>query len=227
MNTNLADSLNSTIDQHVTGQRSGAVETHDLDSLCARLLAPRDVVEKLLGTGVLRSEGPVHGTDDTGIHAFNSDLLNEVRRAVLSAIVEKVVEESDGEPDQIKLAAGHALREHAKGFDKPKGAKKEFARFPSGLVQLSRLDGRFVAQEDEPGFIERTASTVGKVAAVGAAGYGAASYLRGRKLAPGGSLFDKLRAGNRANVATGRAVVGGLSAGAQRVADVLAGKIRR
>lgn len=223
----LADRLNSSIDQFVSGQRSNAVETHDFNSLCKRLLAPPDVVENLLRAGVLRAESPVHANDPDGLQAWNSDHLNEVRRAILEAITAQVIEESDGDPDEIPIAAGRALRQHVASFDKAKG-KTEFARFPAGIVQLSRgFDGRFgTQQEQEPGVIERAANAGAKVAAVGAAGYAGASYLRGYSLVPGGSVFEKLRAGSRANIATGRSVIGKIGQGAQRVADVLKPKIR-
>lgn len=94
-------------------------------------------------------------------HGFASDDLNEVRRAVLSAVVERTVEESDGEPNEIALAADQAIRSHAAGFDKKPGEKREFAAFPKGVVHFAR----YGAPEEEPGFAERAADTVGKAAA--------------------------------------------------------------
>lgn len=217
MSTDLASTLNAKIDQHVDGQRTGAVESHDLNSLCKRLLAPRDVVVKLLSAGVLRSEGPVHGRDDTGLMAFTSDSLNEVRRAVLYAIVEKVVEDSDG-IEGVDIAAGAALKEHVASFN---NQENEFAAFPKGLVQLAAYP--YSQDDEQPGALQQAATTAGKVAAVGALGYGAAALLRGRKLAPTGSIIDKLKAGALANNATGRLVAGRLGAGAAKVANVLKG----
>ncbi len=238
MNTNsTAEFLNQSIDRHAAGTPRGKVESHDLESLCARVLAPREVVEKLLAAGVLRAQSAVHANQENGLHTFLSDDLNEIRRSVLAAIVEKTVEESDGlEGSQVTLAASNALNEHVKGFVKKPGAKKEFSTaFPAGLVQLARYG------EEEPGFAER-AGTLGKVATVAGAGalaYGAAGYLRGRMSRPGiqlpgtqlpgarGAVADTL-AGIGANNADLRRVAGrvgtALRPGAAKVAAVLAGR---
>ena len=134
----LLASLSAAIDRHAAGQPVGKLESHDLQSLSRRILAPIDVTKKLLAAGVLGSQGPVHKGDDTGHHSFPSDQLNEIRRAVLVAIVEKIVEESDGAPEQVTMAAGDALRQHAASFVKKTGEKSEFCRFPVGTVQFSR-----------------------------------------------------------------------------------------
>ncbi len=221
MNTHpIADRLAAEIDRHAAGVPVGKLESHDLASLCRRVLLPRDAVEKLLSSGALRSEGLVHANDETGRHSFTSDNLNEVRRAALAALVERVVDESDGDPAQVSLAAGHALREHVASFRKP--APREFSRFPVGVVQFARFGER----EDEAGPVRRTAAAVGKAAAVGGLAYGAASFLRGRR--PGLNPLQALRAGHTANAADLKKIAQRagrtLSPGAARVAAALAGR---
>jgi hypothetical protein len=255
MNTNqtaesLSASLANAIDRHNTGQPVGKLESHDLQSLSRRILAPVDVTEKLLSAGVLQSQGPVHAGDDTGMHTFASDQLNAVRTAVLTAIVERVVEESDCVPEQIVMAAGDALRQHAANFEKKPGEKREFCRFPKGVVQLSgdvpnnavleRILKDHVVQfasygasEEEPGPFERIATNTAKVAGAGALAYGAAGYLRGRLNRPRiqlpgtqlpgakGVLADTL-AGVAANTADLRRVGGRIGAGITSGAETIA-----
>lgn len=220
MNTNsVASSLANAIDRHSAGQPVGKRESHDLNSLCRRLLAPRDVVEKLLASGVLRAEAPVHANDSTGLHSFRSDDLNTVRAAVLTAIVERTIDESDGDPEGMTLAATEALRTHAASFNK-KRTPREFCRFPTGLVQLSRY-----GEEEQPGFAERAVGTLGKAAAIAGAGalaYGGASYFRGR--APGLSPLAAMRAGHAANAADLKKGVTAIRGGAAKIADILAAR---
>lgn len=222
MNSNLANSLNKEIDRHAEGDPLGKLESHDMGSLSRRLLAPRAVVEKLLATGALRSEGPTYFNDPTGRHAFSSDSLNQVKRAVLFAVVEMTIEKSDS-ASLVAAATRRALSLHHSSFSKTSGNERPLlARFLAGLVQLSRYDGR----DDEPGLAERTA-TVGKVAAVGGLAYGAAALLRGRKLNPGAGVLNQVRQGGAANIATVRAIGSRLSAGAAKVAAVVRGQLRR
>jgi len=219
MTTETAENLIRSINRYAGEQPVGKLESHDLESLSSRILAPRDVVEKLLAEGVLRSEGPVHAGDETGLHSFKSDDLNEIRRAVLSAIACMAASESTGDHGETSLAAGLALRNHVDSFEKRPDAKPEFSRFPAGLVQLSSP-----YDEEQQGPFERAATTAAKVAGVGAAGYGAAALLRGRMMNPSAGLLDQLKTGSAANIATAGKVMGTLSAGAQKVAAVLAGK---
>lgn len=189
-----ANSLSREIDRLSGGQPTGKLESHSVDSLCRRLLAPREVVLKLLGDGVLCSQGPVHANDETGAHSFLSNDLNAVRSAVLAAICERVVEESDGEPAEVTLAAGDAMRSHAAGFEKKLGTKAEFSRFPVGVVQLASPYG----QEEEPSTVARVAKA-GAVLAGGAALVGGAGYLRGR-LAAGANRAGMLGAAKTAGL---------------------------
>lgn len=221
MSTDLANSLNDLIDRNCAGLPAGKLESHDLASLARRILCPPDVAQQLIADGTLAPSGPVYGNDETGPQRFGSDDLNEIRRAVLTAILEAIIEESDGSPDEIRMAASDALSRHVRSFDPQPGEPTAFGRaLGSGCVMLGR------PEDDEPGPFQRAASTAGKVAAAGALGYGATALLRGRRLAPGAGIWGQLRAGNAANIATGRAALGSLSSGAEKVAAVLAGKRR-
>jgi hypothetical protein len=218
MDTNILNTLTSQIDRHAGGQPVGTMESHTLDSLCRRLLAPRPVVEELFKSGVLQPVGPVHKDGNSGLYSFYSDDLNDIRRAVLSALTELVVENSSGSPDEISLANSLALSDHAKSFV-PNSDKKELSRaLGSGCIMLGRN-----LPEEEPGPFQRAVAGAGKIAAIGGLGYAGASYLRGRAVNPTGSLLDQLRKGSRANLVTGRAIAGRLSAGASKVSKVLAG----
>lgn len=220
MNTPLADTLNKAIDRHAGGQLASGIESQDLEGLSRRLLCSVNAVKQFLADGILVSQGPVHRGDETGLHTFKSDDLNDIRRAVLTAVVERVIDESSGDPSEISIAAGDALRNHVAGFAKKPAVKTELSRFPTGLVQFaSPYD-----DNEQPGPIQQAATTAAKVGAIGAAGYGAASLVRGRMLKPGARLIDQLRAGSAANIATARGVVGTLSSGADKIAAILAGK---
>jgi hypothetical protein len=138
MDTDLLKTLNAQIDRHAGGQPAGKLESHTLDTLCRRVLAPRPVVEKLLSSGLLQPTGPVHLDGTSGLYTFESDGLNAVREAVVRALVEEIVASSDGEPNEIRLATGDALNRHAASFA-PAATKKEFARaLGSGCVMLGR-----------------------------------------------------------------------------------------
>jgi hypothetical protein len=213
--------LTNAIERHAVGMPVGKLESHSIDSLSARLLAPREDVETLLGNGILQSQGPVHAGDETGMHSFLSDDLNEVRRGVLHAVAGQAVEQSDGDPEGTTLMAGQALNDHAASFDKKPNAPRQFSRFPKGLVQLQSPYG-----DDEPGPVQKAVTTAGKVAGAGALAYGVGSYLRGR--APGVSPLAAIRAGSAANLAdlkklTGK-TGGALSPGVSKVAAVLSGR---
>jgi hypothetical protein len=219
MNTRIVSSLHAAIDHHVGSQPIGRLESHDLASLSKRILAPVAVVKKLLAGGILRSQNPVHSGDATGRQMFFSDDLNSIKRSVLSAIVEKTVEQCDGVPTQVTLAAGEALHRHVASFQK-KSRTTELSRFPAGLVQLAR----YPETDDEPSLVDRTANATGKIAIGAGLGYGAAALLRGRRLKPGGGFVEQLLAGGRANLVSARAAASGLSVGASKVLDVLAGR---
>jgi len=211
MKPNLEDTLNNAIDRHAGGQLANGIESQDLEGLSRRLLCSVNAVKQFLADGILVSQGPVHRGDETGLHTFKSDDLNEIRRAILTAVVERVIDESSGDPSEISIAAGDALKNHAANFAKKPDAKTELSRFPKGLVQFAS------PYDEQPGPFERAASTAAKVGAVGAVGYAGASLLRGRYLKPGAGLIDQLRAGSAANI-------GSLSSGAAKVAAILAGR---
>jgi hypothetical protein len=229
-----ARSLVDIIDRHAfTNQPTGTLESHDLASLGRRVLTPQDMLETLLASGTLKAEHPVRREDPAGLQSFKSDLLNDVRYAVLFALVESVIDQADT-GDQALIAAGEALNRHVASFRKPAGEPTQLHRFPDRLVQFARP-----YDADEPSAV----STAAKVAGTGALAYGAASYLRGR--APGRTAIDALKAGHAANVAdltkarqflrprlakaatVGADLLGSASAGARKVGQVLAGRIPR
>ena len=178
MNTqNLSDHLAAEIERHATkGQPVNTRESHDLASLSPRTLLPRAAVVKMLSTGELRAENPVHRNEPGGRYTFLSNELNDIRRAALKAIVERTVEEGSDDPTTVAFATGEALRAHVDSFKRKPGEVTEFAAFPPGLVQLDR----YVRQEDdEPSTVSKIAKA-GAVLAGGAALVGGASYLRGR-----------------------------------------------
>jgi len=110
--------LKKSIDRHaIDRQPVGKLESHDLESLAERLLCPIPTVNKLIAEGAIVSQGPVHAKDEAGLHSFLSDDLNAIRRAVLSAIVERVANESQSNnAEEITLRAGQAMSEHVKNF---------------------------------------------------------------------------------------------------------------
>ena len=175
MNTaQVADTLGKKITDSTAGQPKGKQESHDLASLSVRLGIPIDAVVKLLGTGVLRPLGAVNSKHDDGFYVFASDDLNDVRKSAAQAIVEKVIEETDGDPTQVTMAASHALDGRREATAKKTG-KQAFSAIPAGLVTLQR----YCAPEEEPSTIAK----IGKAAAVvgaGAAAVGGAAWLRGR-----------------------------------------------
>lgn len=183
MSTNLAQSLNDSIDRHNAGQRTNARESHTLESLAARLLVSPETAQRLIAKGIVQSEGPVHRGDD-GLQSYLSDDLNEVRRAVLSTVVEGVIDQA-GSADEISIASSHALKKHV----------EEFGAQPKNVTEFARDSaGRYY--EDEPGTIRQAAGIAGTAGAA----YGVGSYLRGR--APGLSPFAAIRAGHIKNIAT-------------------------
>lgn len=209
----LANQLHAVVDRESAGDLVGKLESHDLHSLSRRILAPSSLVENLLRDGVLRAEHPTIKGDATGRHAFTSDNLNAVKRGVLSAVVERVVEFSTNEAD-VPAAVARAVREHRITFEaKPKVT--EFGRFPDGLVQLSRY-----VREEEPSAVAKAATLAG----AGAAVYGVGSYVRGR--APGRSPFAALRAGHAANVGDARKLANYVRPGVAKAANTGADFLR-
>ena len=204
---NLASGFKRSIDQHAGKQPVGKIESHDLQSLSKRILCPPNVVVDLIAAGVLQPVGPVYGNQPQGPQTWNSDDLNEVRKAALGAVVEKVVSESDGNPDEVNVAGGEALRQHVKSFETPANGAKNLSRALSSGAILFAQPG----DDEQPGTFQRAATTAAKVGAIGAAGYGAAALLRGKYLKPTAGLWDQFRSG-------------ALSSGAAKVAAILAGK---
>ena len=102
-------------------------------------------------------------------------ILNDLRRAVLTEIVGGVIDGSDSR-DEIRTAAGHAIRKHVQEFGTP-----------VKTTELARdAAGRYYHEEDESLLGKAT-----KVAGAGAAAVGVAGYLRGR--APGRGIVNSIR----------------------------------
>lgn len=197
--------LNQSIERHRRGPKNG-LESHTLESLSRRTYIPPKVISQLIANGTLKNFGAVHSNGCTNLHSFSSAELDLLQQRALGDVVDQVIQNGTGNPDEIPITADHALGEHVKQFEaKPKNTKN--------------FSGHWV-DDDEPDPL----ATAAKVAGVGAAAYGGLSYLRGRKLAPNASALGKFRAGSAANIATGKVVAGSLSEGARKVAAVLAGK---
>lgn len=179
---------------HATAGRHGPKrESGTLDTLAKRLGVPDSAhVQSLIESGRLVSLGAVNRNDPNGTQSYASDHLNEIRREVVTAIAEQVIDAmpDDAEPESVAAAVSHALATYQKSLSTP--AVKEFA---------ARSD------EERPGVLRRVATG----AAVAGGLYAGASYLRGRKIGAKG-ILPALKAGNAANVADLRNVGGKISA---------------
>lgn len=185
------------IDKHAghptTGRHGPKRESGTHATLVKRLGVPdSDHVQALIESGRLKSLGPVNRRDPAGTQSYASDHLNEIRREIITAIVEQVIDgmPDDAEPETVSSAVAHALGAWQKSLTAP--ALKEFA---------ARSD------EERPGVLRRAVTG----AAVAGGLYAGASYLRGRKIGAKG-ILPAFKAGNAANIADLRKIGGKASA---------------
>ena len=207
----LASRIVSLIDKHAAPVSPGRRESGTPDTLVKRLGVPdTEHVNALLQSGRLKSIGPVHKNDPEGPQRYESDHLNDVKREVLASIAEQVIEDYDGEPDDLPAAISAALASYLKSLNDGTAAKGFAAVTPRRVAFAYDPNA-----EERPGLLRRVGQVAG-VAALAGAAYGGASYLRGRKIGAKGFL-PALKAGNAANVASIR------NAGS-RVAGFLTGR---
>jgi hypothetical protein len=178
------------IDKHAahptTGRAGPKRESGTPDTLAKRLGVPADHVQALIESGRLVSLGAVNRNDPEGAQSYASDHLNEVRRDVITSIVEQVIDglPDDAEAGTVALAVSHALETYQKSLTAP--PPTDFAARP---------------EDERPGVLKRAAT--GALVAGGL--YAGASYLRGRRIGAKG-ILPALKAGNAANVADVRKI---------------------
>lgn len=185
------------IDKHSAHPTAGRLgpkrESGTIQTLAKRLGVPDSAhVHALIESGRLVSLGAVNRNDPDGAQSYASDHLNEIRREVITSIVEQVIDglPDDVAPENVALAVSHALDAYQKSLTAP--SVNEFAAR---------------TEDERPGLLRRAATG----AAVAGAAYGGLSYLRGRKIGAKG-VFPALKAGNAANAADLRKAGGKISA---------------
>ena len=173
----------------------GARESGTLDTLPKRLSLPdAEHVQALIEAGHLKSAGPVNRNEPDGIQRYHSDELDGIRREVFASIAEQVIENWEGDAQDLPAAVANAFAAYMRSL-KDGTAAKGFARPLRNLVSFAVRDPR----EERPGILRRAVGA----AAVGGLAYGGLSYLRGRKAAAPG-IIGKMKAGNAANIADAR-----------------------
>jgi hypothetical protein len=149
--------LSNLVDRFSKPVRAGARESHDLESLSRRMLAPVDACQEFRSRGMLTPVSTLTRGGEGGPWIFESDELNDLRKFVLAEVVAKVIDESDGDENRIRLAASHALGQHRAQHCQRSATEKEFsARVSAGGVVMFDRNGR---DDDEGPGLLRTAAT--------------------------------------------------------------------
>ena len=123
----LASRIVSLIDKHaapVLPGRRGRRESGTPDTLVNGIGVPdTEHVNAMLQSGRLKSIGPVHKNDPDGPQRYESAHLNDVKREVLANIAEQVIEDYDGEPEDLPAAISAALASYLKSLNDGTAAK--------------------------------------------------------------------------------------------------------
>jgi len=177
-----AKKLSTMIDRFSAPIRQGKTESCDLASLARRILATPQQAQAFLARGLLVPVSTLHRGGDSGPWVFESDDLNDLRKLVLAEVVEKVIDQSGDNGDEMQLAASHALTAHRAEHDKPAPADKEFSARVSagGAILLDRYNGR---NDDEDSNVLGTVAKGAAVAGAGLAGTFALGHYQAYQMA--------------------------------------------
>ena len=179
MITDTSKTLSDLVDRYSQPTRAGKSESHNLESLSKRILAPANACQQFIARGLLKPENTLTRRD-SGTYVFSSDDLNDVRKSVLAEIVAKVIEESEGSEDEIKMASNHAVRGHVESFATKAKGHRELSRplRSSAVVMLGQPNEE--DQHQSRGLL-KTAAKTAAVVGVGAGGlYGIGSLATHR-----------------------------------------------
>jgi hypothetical protein len=212
----LASDLAKSIDQHNPPIRANSSESHTLASLATRLgvsieEAKRGIADGSITPGKLFSRG-----GESGPMRFDSNELNRFANMSATRLVGGVIDNSRGNPDEIRLASAHALAQR----------RKEFSRRVR-TVNFARPQ----PEDEENGTFKRTAVKAGLA---GAAIYGlghiatsnAARQIAASHGQEAADAFINARRGVGAKLLAGWSVAktGGLGAARGAVGGLLRGQ---
>ena len=179
MITDTSKTLSDMIDRYSQPTRAGKSESHNLASLSKRILAPIEACQQFIARGLLKPENTLTRRD-SGTYVFSSDDLNDVRKSVLSEIVAKVIEESNGSEDEIKMASNHAVRGHVESFASKTKGQRELSRPLSGSAVVMLGQPNEEEQQQSGGFLKTAAKTAAVVGVGAGALYGIGSLATHR-----------------------------------------------